>query len=59
MTPNPSTGAVMSLWGVSVTVTFQIAAGTILAGNFAAATVVFSREQAKLFVDPFGLSTTN
>ncbi len=56
---DPAAGPVLSLWGVPVTVTSQITAGTGIVANLAASTVVFSREPAKLFVDPYSASTNN
>jgi len=55
----PALGQPLSLWGVPVTVTSQVAAGTGIVANLAASTVVFSREPAKLFVDPYSASTNN
>jgi len=55
----PALGQPLSLWGVPVTVTSQVAAGTGIVANLAASTVVFSREPAKLFVDPYSASTSN
>jgi len=59
VSPTPTSGTPMSLWGVPVTVTSQLTAGTALVANLAQSSVVFSRESAQLFVDPYGLATSN
>ena len=59
VSPVPTSTTPMSLWGVPVTVTSQVTAGTGIVANLAAGAVVFSREPARLFIDPYGLSTSN
>jgi hypothetical protein len=59
VSPTPQSAAVMSLWGVPVTVTSQLTAGTAIVANLAESSVVFSREPVQIFVDPYGLATVN
>lgn len=59
VSPTPTAGTARSLWGVPVTLTTGIDAGTALVANLAAAAIVFSRLPARIFVDPFSQSTRN
>lgn len=59
VSPSPTAAQPLSLWGVPILVSSQVASGVAVVANLPAAAVVFSREPAKLFVDPYGLSTTN
>lgn len=59
VSPTPTSAQPMQLWGVPVTVTSQLSAGVGLVANLAQNSVVFSRESTQLFVDPYGLATSN
>jgi len=59
VSPTPTSAQPMQLWGVPVTVTSQLTAGTAIVANLAQSSVIFSREPVQLFVDPYGLATSN
>lgn len=48
-----------SAWGLKIIVTTQIASGTALVANLTESTVVFLREPATIFVDPYSQSDKN
>jgi HK97 family phage major capsid protein len=59
VTSDPTGAPTVSLWGVPFIQTTQIAAGTALVADLATGAVVFEREPARIFVDPYSASTTN
>jgi HK97 family phage major capsid protein len=59
VSPTPTSATAMSLWGTPVTVTSQQPAGQAIVANLAASSVIFSREPVQLYVDVFGLMTSN
>jgi HK97 family phage major capsid protein len=59
VSPTPQSAQGMSLWGVPVTVTSQLSAGTAIVANLAESSVIFSREPVQIYVDVFGLMTSN
>lgn len=59
VTADPTRSPATTLWGVPVTVTSQIPAGTALVANMARGAVVFTREVPTVKVDPYSQSANN
>jgi HK97 family phage major capsid protein len=57
--PNLQASPAGTAWGVPIVVTTGIASGTALVANLGQAATLYVREAPRLFVDPYGLATSN
>ncbi len=57
--PNLAGGSAPTAWGVRLVITTQIASGKAIVANLAESTVLYMREPAVVFVDPYSQSNKN